>query len=250
MIFEKELISVTILDVLELDQKNITMYNTGRNFDALSFRIDSDAFMETDSQCHHVLSNSVCFVPARLNYKRIAKTDKLIVIHFQTLDYIGREIEVKIPEEPEKVYALFSDILREWNLKENGYLYRCTAILYEILAMCHAQKEEEKSRIQDSVNYLVENYRKSNITIAEIAERSFMSEVYFRKLFKAQYGISPQKYIIELRIQHAISLISTGYYSLKEVAAMSGYNDYKYFSVEFKKIKGVSPSMYQYNYEE
>ena len=76
-----------------------------------------------------------------------------------------------------------------------------------------------------------------------------MSEVYFRKLFKAEFGISPQKYIIKLRMQNALGLISTGYYSLKEVAEMSGYHDYKYFSVEFKKMIGVSPSEYSYNYQ-
>ena len=76
-----------------------------------------------------------------------------------------------------------------------------------------------------------------------------MSEVYFRKLFKKEYGISPQKYIIQLRIQNAVGLISTGYYSLKEIAYMSGYNDCKYFSVEFKKAMGVSPSEYLYNYK-
>ena len=81
-----------------------------------------------------------------------------------------------------------------------------------------------------------------------LAEQSFMSEVYFRKLFKSSYGISPQKYIIRLRIQHAKGLISIGYYSLKEIALMSGYTDYKYFSTEFKKQVGVSPSDYIYNY--
>ena len=34
-----------------------------------------------------------------------------------------------------------------------------------------------------------------------------MSEVYFRKLFKAEYGISPQKYIIKLRLEKASELI-------------------------------------------
>ena len=76
-----------------------------------------------------------------------------------------------------------------------------------------------------------------------------MSEVYFRKLFKEEYGVSPQKYIIDLRIQNAVGLISTGYYSLKEVAYMSGYSDYKYFSVEFKKKMGISPSEYIYDYK-
>ena len=76
-----------------------------------------------------------------------------------------------------------------------------------------------------------------------------MSEVYFRRLFKAEFGISPQKYIINLRMQNAVGLISTGYYSLQEVAYMSGYKDYKYFSVEFKRLMGVSPSGYEYNYQ-
>ena len=40
------------------------------------------------------------------------------------------------------------------------------------------------------------------------------------------------------------------FYSIKEVATLSGYRDYKYFSTEFKRIKGVSPSEYLYNYKE
>ena len=100
------------------------------------------------------------------------------------------------------------------------------------------------------MEYIQKNYKSDNLTMQKIAKESFMSEVYFRKLFKAEYGISPQKYIIKLRIQNAIGLISTGYYSLKEVADMSGYNDYKYFSVEFKKITGISPSKYRYTKKE
>ena len=95
---------------------------------------------------------------------------------------------------------------------------------------------------------MLKNYKKSDLSIKEIADRSYMSEVYFRKLFKEEYGVSPQKYVKNLRIQNAVGLISAGYYSLKEIAYMSGYNDYKYFSVEFKKKIGVSPSEYLYNY--
>ena len=71
-----------------------------------------------------------------------------------------------------------------------------------------------------------------------------MSEVYFRKIFKEDLGTSPQKYIIKLRLQKAADLIETGDYSLKEIAVMSGYNDYKYFSSEFKHLFGTSPSEY------
>ena len=91
-------------------------------------------------------------------------------------------------------------------------------------------------------------FQNPTLSMHEIAQQSFMSEVYFRKLFKASYGISPQKYLINLRINHAVNLIVSGYYTLQEVAFACGYNDYKYFSVEFKKVKGVSPSKYTHNY--
>ena len=94
------------------------------------------------------------------------------------------------------------------------------------------------------LDYLLSNYKNEDLTIKEIADQSYISEVYFRRLFKEEYGMSPQKYIINLRIQNAITLISSGYFSLKEVSSLSGYSDYKYFSVEFKKLVGRSPSQY------
>ena len=41
-----------------------------------------------------------------------------------------------------------------------------------------------------------------------------------------------------------------GYYSLTENSELCGYNDYKHFSVEFKKATGLSPSKYKYNFQE
>ena len=153
----------------------------------------------------------------------------------------------------EELANLFYEIYEQWTKKEVGYQYRCAGILYEIFAECYVRNfvsKPQSSKIQNSIDYILANYKKSDLTIKEIADRSFMSQVYFRKLFKEEYGISPQKYIINLRIQHAVGLISAGYYSLKEVAYLSGYHDYKYFSVEFKKNMGVSPSEYLYNYGE
>ena len=251
MIFENELLSLNILDVLKLNQKNINMRNTRRNFDALSFRLRTDACLQTEENVYHLENNSICFVPAGLDYKRFATADELIVVHFNAANYVNKEIELFKPEAPERFSELFRSVLMCWNAKKTGYKYRCTAMLYEIFAECYAQNAKyhtNNSRIKNSITYISENYKKSDLSINEIAKRSFMSEVYFRKIFKSEFGISPKKYIVKLRIQNAIALITTGYYSLKEVAFMSGYTDYKYFSVEFKRIKGVSPSEYLYNY--
>lgn len=251
MFFEKESISFNILDVLKLNQRNINMHNTERNFSALSYRFRSDAVLKTESGTYPVGDNCVCYFPARLNYSRIAEVDEMIIVHFDTTNYSGRAIEFFEPKNPNTIAPLFRKILDCWRKKEVGYRLRASAILYEIFAECYAQayvEAEATSKIQKSLDFIAKNYKKSDLSIKEIADKSFMSEVYFRKLFKKEYGTSPQKYIINMRIQNALGLISTGYYSLTEVAYLCGYNDYKYFSVEFKKHVGISPSEYLYNY--
>ena len=253
MFFEKEMIYFNILDVMELDQTNINLFNSGRNFNALSFRIRSDAVVKTEAKEYAMGDGTVAFVPARLDYTRVAGVDKMIVIHFNATNYQAKAIESFEATHPERMEQLFCRILECWRAKEIGYKYQCAAILYEIFAECYAQNfrvQQSSSKIRASVDYILESYTSPELTVGEAAKRSFMSEVYFRRLFKAEYGTSPQKYIVDLRIQHAAGLISAGYYSLKEVALMSGYKDYKYFSVEFKRLIGVSPSEYSYNYQE
>jgi len=250
MFFEKEALSFIILDVLELKQENRSVFNEGRKFNALSFRFCSDTILKTQKNEYHMKDNYLSYVPAKLDYSRNSKVEDLIAIHFDVINYNTKNIEYFIPNDPAVMAKLFREILDVWNKKELGYKYKCSAIFCDILAECYTQNHASKlpnSKIHNSVEYILRNYKKSDLSIKEIADRSYMSEVYFRKLFKEEYGISPQKYIIDLRIQNAVGLISAGYYSLKEVAYMSGYNDYKYFSVEFKKAMGVSPSEYLYD---
>ncbi len=252
MFFDKTDISASILDVLELNQKNIHMINTGRNFSAISFRISAEAELEYKDKIFKATDNTVIFGPANLDYVRRAKHDHLIVAHFNIQNYVFRDIEMLKIKKPEKLSGLFKKILECWQTRDVGYIYTCTALLNEIFAECYKESylpKKSESKISESVKYLEDNFANSDITVRKIAEKSFMSEVYFRKLFKIEYGTSPIKYLARLRINKAINLIATGYYTLKEVAMLSGYSDYAYFSEDFKKHMGCSPSDYFYNYK-
>lgn len=250
MFFDTDNLAFTVLDVLEVHQENISNDNKERNFSALSFRFEADTVLKTDAEEYVAATNCVCYVPAQLNYRRISKKDRMIVVHFHALNYSGSRIELFYPQNPESLGELFQVLLDSWKSQTPGYTYRCSAIFNEILAVCYQQnyRKTAPDKIQNAFRYLEDNYRKYDLTIAEIAQQSFISEVYFRKLFKQQYGISPRKYIIKLRIQTAMELIATGYYSLQEVAEKVGYRDYKYFSVEFKAFTGISPSKYFYHF--
>lgn len=246
------MLSFHILDVVILCQEDVCMQNGGRNFSALSFRFHADTYLETETKTYHITDNCITYVPARMDYMRRATYDHMIVIHFDAIDYYTKEIEFFQAEDPKMLAELFQNVLEIWNKKDVGYKYKCAALLYEIFEECYRQNfkpQAVNSKIQKAVNYMQNHFTDATLSVETLARQAYMSEVYFRKLFKEAFGVSPQKYIIQLRMQYATELISTGYYALKEVALLSGYTDYKYFSTEFKKQIGVSPSKYAYNYD-
>ena len=99
-------------------------------------------------------------------------------------------------------------------------------------------------KILPGVRYIHENFREPDISVANLAKISYLSETYFRKVFNRIYGVSPNKYIRNLRLEWALSLLESGEFSVLEVAARSGFSDAKYFSREFKKKYLKPPGAY------
>ena len=248
MIFENEFQLLQILDVVTLDQRNLNRHNTPNDYDALSFRLHACDSLQTEHQTLQLGDNALTFVPHGLDYHRITKYAKLIAIHFNAVNYVPHGIEVYEPCDPVRIQSLFEKALACWNGKKDGYRYLCSSILYEIFEICHQQFAPKKipSKIEPGVSYILEHWNDPGLTVSDAAQKANMSEVYFRKLFREEYGTTPKRYIINLRMQNAVSLLDTNYFSLQEVAERSGYTDYKHFSVEFKRIKGCSPSDYSY----
>ena len=254
MIFKSENLSFELLDVLYIRQQKVSIFNTGRNFDALSFRLSASTRIEANTQTIALHGGDVCFVPARMDYVRTAETDEMIVIHLNVLGAFEKKMATFTPEHPEEMEARFRQILAVWEEKQPGYHYTATSLLADIFKECYLQSKGDtpvlNPRIAPSVAYMKEHLGDPDLTVRDIAAASCVSEAYFRRLFRAAYGDAPQAHIIRLRIGRAVALMSGGYYAIKEVAALCGYRDYKYFSTEFKRIKGVSPSEYLYNYKE
>ena len=249
MIFREESLTFRILDVLKLDQSHVVWHNRPRDFCALSYRLEADTVLSAAGEEHHLRSGDLAFVPAGLDYRRTSGTDRLIVVHFELYGVAAERIEVLTPRRSEQMEALFSSLLSVYEQKEAGYRHAAAALLHEIFLACYREVTEEAgcgSRIGRSLAYMRRHYADPTLTVPRIAAESYMSEVYFRRLFRREMGTSPQKYLVRLRLERAASLIAGGYHTLEEVASLSGYTDYKYFSSEFRRHHGVPPSAYRW----
>ena len=250
MIFKQESIGVSVLDVLTLNQRNVKYENVARPFCALSFRYDSETVLQCRTRTYDV-SNSVCYVPAGMDYTRISKRDNLIVIHFENHTYFSNKPEFFFPSDPAAYRALFEQAVACWNERGDGYRLQTAAILYEIFAMAYRENKGATSNnalVEQAVQMIEKNQFRTDFWVSEISDTLHISDVYLRRLFKEAFGTSPKQYLTQRRIRHAISLLDTHYYSVSEVAARCGFRDPKHFSTEFKRIVGSSPSEYAYSF--
>ena len=122
------------------------------------------------------------------------------------------------------------------------------AAAYEIL--CEAQSvffrhaPAPPRRMLRCKEYLDENVCDTSLRIGTLAKMCGVSEVYFRREFKSCYGTSPLEYIKRRRIEVACQLLSTGLYNVTQVAERAGFDSISYFSAEFRRLKGCTPSQY------
>lgn len=250
MIFERDNIGFSILDVLTLHQENRKYTNPGRPFSALSFRYDSDTQVECAGKVYDV-SNTLCYFPAHVPYNRITKKDNLIVIHFESHTYFSNQLEMFVPKDPQSYQLLFEQALDCWNAHRTGYRLQTAAILYQIFALAHEENKVRKAvhpLVEKSLQLMESNYLKKDFYISDLARELHISEVYLRRLFLREIGTSPKQYLLQKRIQKSVSLLGTDYFSIADVAEQSGFNDPKYFSVVFKKMMNASPSEYTYRF--
>lgn len=80
--------------------------------------------------------------------------------------------------------------------------------------------------------------------IGELADLAAMSEKYFISYFRRAVGLTPGRYINQLRMNRARDYLQQGGYSIKQIAVLLGYPDASTFSKAFKKHYHVAPSQF------
>lgn len=91
----------------------------------------------------------------------------------------------------------------------------------------------------------LDNNINKKITVEELSLRFYYNRYYIMKLFKKEIGISLFDYINNLRIYNSINSINNSDKLLIRIAIDNGFYSLEYFSEMFKKIIGVSPSIYR-----
>ncbi len=104
----------------------------------------------------------------------------------------------------------------------------------------------EISKIDFAKSYIDQNYFRNDLDLDQVADHIGMSRSYMCQEFRGKFGVSPGKYLREIRISHACYLLMTkSDHNMQEIAEMVGYSNNNYFGKVFKAETGISPGEYR-----
>ncbi len=139
--------------------------------------------------------------------------------------------------------GIFEEMLRCGKLENGRSAFLCGK-LWELFSILMEGGEPSADYITKALNYMNSEYV-HGITVQQVAERLNMNRSYFSELFKEQMGVSPQKYLINLRLERAAELLTVYGESPTTAGISVGYPDLYHFSKIFKQHFGLSPRKYQ-----
>lgn len=111
--------------------------------------------------------------------------------------------------------------------------------------MCPEREESTEDLVRRLDSYIQEHYTE-RITTKMLAQEFGLVPSYLSKLFREYKGVTPNRYIQDIRIEKSKEiLVNSPSIMTKDVALMVGYVDSSYFSKVFKKSTNMYPSEYR-----
>ena len=89
----------------------------------------------------------------------------------------------------------------------------------------------------------IDNNYPDKIDLDNISDEALFSKFHFIRLFKTIYGKTPHQYLTSVRIEKAIQLLREGK-PVSDVCFSVGFDSLTSFSGLFKRMTGISPSIY------
>ena len=217
---------------------------------AFVFKINGESIYNFENNSLLLRQDEMLFIPkgSSYNVKRLSEKSEYVLINF----------DANIQHSVATVYSLdkyselsniYKNLAKLWLFGGKSEKYKCYSVFYNILAFISTKEKTQYSyakkfkKIEAAINYLHTNIFNCDIKVDDLHLLCGISDTYFRKIFKSNFGVTPQEYIINKRLSQAQSIILSGdYNSIGEVALSVGYSDALYFSRIFSKKYGACPT--------
>ena len=111
-----------------------------------------------------------------------------------------------------------------------------------------ATREELFRRLMMARDFIHSNLE-HDISLEDIAQVACLSLYHFLRVFKSVFGMPPNKYLTQARLDKASGLLKNPDFPISEVAVATGYSNHSAFSRAFNRRFGHSPAAFRRQFQ-
>lgn len=130
-------------------------------------------------------------------------------------------------------------------------LYRCRKIgdvldivleaIEEFEVCIQEQTKGFRKEISQVKNYILHHYNEKNLNPEKLAAMVYLSPGYLSTVFKAEAGVTMNRYVREVRMNKAKELLEGTNMKISQISKEIGFSSSTYFCRSFREFFGVSP---------
>lgn len=174
--------------------------------------------------------------------------------------WIGFAADRTVPPILEKSDVIYTPYLKDLFIRgynaddfENidtygAYEHYLCGIIWEIFGLLLQNSKNDMNTannyIKPALTIMELYYSDCKLTVTEIANRLRISQEHFSRIFKAEMGVSPKKYLSDIRMKRAVEFLTQSSESITQMAPKIGFPDVFAFSRAFTRYYGFPPSEY------
>jgi len=140
-------------------------------------------------------------------------------------------------------------IIDVWNKQRIDMNFKIKSFIYSVLSdiLKNEHSEQSLSLTDTMLDYICENISSTSLSVKALCQKFYISESQLRRNILKQTGMTPNEYIMNLRINIAKSELTYTSKSITDIATCCGFSSAYYFSNFFSKHTGTSPLKFRKN---
>lgn len=150
-------------------------------------------------------------------------------------EYMNTIVQVKIDKTKLKKDFYSSTVSQ---LKSQQLFFSILSILCDI-------HEPTTQNVAEKIYEHFALFYTENFNLKKLSEEYAFHPTHIIRCVKNKYGISPLQLLLSIRMQKAKDLLISTDFAISHIANLVGFEDNIYFTKQFKRIVGTTPSLYR-----
>lgn len=198
----------------------------------------------------HQKGNLLFCTPGQKRYSRQCFVCYHVHLHMdpQAAAFFSHMATVTKVTDFERYEQIYIEIIRLYESQNKDSQLMLQSKLYELLDMVYRDSKLDSviapNTIKMAIEYMEKHFQK-RILLKDIANHVNLSPTYFHKLFKSATHVTPQQYLMDLRLSNAKNMLLTKNNTIEEISEICGFSSISYFDYSFKKAYDISPMAFR-----